>query len=86
MILFCSLVTINNTHLVFSAFISRPASLLAYNRASVFFFVIFMFSPDRPEADVSHSILIPVFIFLEFPIPHYKAKFKCICLHSTLCN
>jgi hypothetical protein len=35
-----------NIHSVFSVFTSRPTYLVASNRASVFFFMVFTFSPS----------------------------------------
>jgi len=36
-----------NIHLVFSVFICRPTSLLVSKGASVFFFMVFMFSANE---------------------------------------
>jgi hypothetical protein len=56
-----------NVSLAFSAFVSRPNSLLATNTASVFFFItgVHCFSPTyyyrhRPQVDVFHLISIPL--------------------------
>jgi hypothetical protein len=58
----------SNIHLVFSAFTSRPASLLASIRVSVFLFMVSMLSPSRfilyyqhrSAADMSHLNSVPV--------------------------
>jgi hypothetical protein len=47
MILFCS-GNEENTYLASSAFTYRPKYLLSSNRASVFIFVVFMFSSRQP--------------------------------------
>jgi len=59
-------------NIVFLAFISRPVSLLAYNRASVFVLLMFYFVPINehhqygPGADIFQSI--PV--LTDFPWPY----------------
>jgi hypothetical protein len=51
-------------YLVFSMFISRPTSIPASIKVSMFFVIVSLLSPSRhhqhrPQADISHSTSIP---------------------------
>jgi hypothetical protein len=70
-----------NIYVVSSVFTSRPTSLLAPVRDSVFFFMVYMLLSNRftssveTEADVCYSISVPPG-FLDLPNSYSKAKFK----------
>jgi hypothetical protein len=76
-ILFYSLVK-RHEHIVFSAVTAGPMSLLASNRVTVFFFMVFMFLPNKlTSADVSHSfpILSDFWTFRNKLLVHSDLKF-----------
>jgi len=52
----------HNHILSFSVLASTPTFLLASNRASVFFFMVFMFSPNVLTSSGKILIIVPVFV------------------------
>jgi hypothetical protein len=77
--------------------ISRPTSLLASNRASLFFFMVFMFSPNilhrqhSPDADVFNSnpsifLVLPVGILSKAEVIQTSLNRKCLgrCLREQV--
>jgi hypothetical protein len=75
-----------DANIVFFTFTSRPTYFLTLNRVCALFLITPLFSRSnqrRPEADVSHTNLIPQFSWT-FLMAHSKAKIKPIAIKHLI--